>query len=220
MQKYVAMGVWGLIFGLVGLFLLSQSLARPRPSPGQPISPESSRPAPTTRAHAMRTRPVPTTRLQPLSPTAQVSKSSAPVKKSAPPPQTTAATSPPTRLAAQSRPSPSASALQKTPPRAGTPSSSNGQQGLPPLLIGFYVFLLAIFLGFELISKVPPTLHTPLMSGSNAISGITIIGALYCARTSSPSVATILGLLAVIFAMINVVGGYLVTDRMLRMFRK
>ncbi|MCB9476896.1 MAG: NAD(P) transhydrogenase subunit alpha [Deltaproteobacteria bacterium] len=89
---------------------------------------------------------------------------------------------------------------------------------VPPVLIGLYVFLLASFLGFEVITKVPPTLHTPLMSGANAISGITIIGALACARSLDPKVAGVIGFLAVVFAMINVVGGFLVTDRMLRMF--
>lgn len=83
-----------------------------------------------------------------------------------------------------------------------------------------YVFVLAIFIGFELISKVPPTLHTPLMSGSNAISGITIIGALLSAGAEEFTLSTILGLIAIIFAMINVVGGYMVTDRMLKMFKK
>lgn len=84
----------------------------------------------------------------------------------------------------------------------------------------FFVFVLAVFLGIELISKVPSQLHTPLMSGSNAISGITIVGALVAAGTMDNSVlTTVLGTLAVIFAMINVVGGYLVTDRMLGMFK-
>lgn len=87
-------------------------------------------------------------------------------------------------------------------------------------LMMIYVFVLAVFTGFELITKVPPTLHTPLMSGSNAISGITIVGALLSAGIEEFTLSTILGLLAVIFAMINVVGGYLVTDRMLKMFRK
>jgi len=87
-------------------------------------------------------------------------------------------------------------------------------------LMLIYVFVLAIFVGFELITKVPPTLHTPLMSGSNAISGITIVGALLSAGAEEFTISTILGLLAVIFAMINVVGGYLVTDRMLKMFKK
>ena len=87
-----------------------------------------------------------------------------------------------------------------------------------PLLIGLYVFVLACFVGFEVINKVPPTLHTPLMSGANAISGITIVGALYTARTAEVSVSNILGALAIGLAMLNVVGGFLVTDRMLRMF--
>lgn len=84
------------------------------------------------------------------------------------------------------------------------------------------VLLLSIFLGFELISKVPATLHTPLMSGANAISGITIVGALLAAgaSTDQSSLATWLGAIAVTFATINVVGGYLVTDRMLGMFKK
>jgi NAD(P) transhydrogenase subunit alpha len=83
-----------------------------------------------------------------------------------------------------------------------------------------FTFVLAIFLGFELISKVPSTLHTPLMSGANAISGITIVGALIAAGTLETSVLnTVLGVIAVIFAMINVVGGYVVTDRMLAMFK-
>ena len=87
------------------------------------------------------------------------------------------------------------------------------------------VFVLAIYVGWEVITKVPPILHTPLMSGSNAISGITIIGALLLAGKLEGKddlwgqVAWALGMIAVVFAMINVVGGFLVTDRMLRMFR-
>ncbi len=88
------------------------------------------------------------------------------------------------------------------------------------LLMLIYVFVLAMFVGFELITKVPPTLHTPLMSGSNAISGITIVGALISAGLENFTISTILGLIAVIFATINVVGGFLVTDRMLKMFKK
>jgi NAD(P) transhydrogenase subunit alpha len=80
------------------------------------------------------------------------------------------------------------------------------------------IFILAIFVGFEIITKVPPTLHTPLMSGSNAISGIAIIGAIL-ATTMSGEFGRWLGFIAVIFAMINVVGGFLVTDRMLKMFK-
>ncbi|MBN2134654.1 MAG: NAD(P) transhydrogenase subunit alpha [Acidobacteria bacterium] len=83
-----------------------------------------------------------------------------------------------------------------------------------------FIFLLAMFLGIELISKVPSQLHTPLMSGSNAISGITIVGAILAAGTSSDSLRIILGTLAVAFAAINVFGGYIVTDRMLGMFKK
>jgi NAD(P) transhydrogenase subunit alpha len=88
------------------------------------------------------------------------------------------------------------------------------------LLMLIYVFVLAIFVGFELITKVPPTLHTPLMSGSNAISGITIVGALLSAGIGEMTISTILGIVAIVFAMINVVGGFLVTDRMLKMFKK
>ena len=85
----------------------------------------------------------------------------------------------------------------------------------------FFTFVLAIFLGFEIISKVPSQLHTPLMSGSNAISGISIVGALLAAGASTDERITIwLGTFAVACATVNVVGGYLVTDRMLRMFKK
>jgi H+-translocating NAD(P) transhydrogenase subunit alpha len=88
------------------------------------------------------------------------------------------------------------------------------------LLMLIYVFVLSVFVGFELITKVPPTLHTPLMSGSNAISGITIVGALLSAGMEEFTISTILGLVAIIFATINVVGGFMVTDRMLKMFKK
>ncbi len=91
---------------------------------------------------------------------------------------------------------------------------------ISPLIVNIVVFVLAIFVGFEVITKVPATLHTPLMSGSNAISGITIVGALMCAMDETLlRFGVILGFLAVIFATINVVGGYVVTDRMLRMFK-
>ncbi|MFN0008331.1 MAG: NAD(P) transhydrogenase subunit alpha [Planctomycetota bacterium] len=90
---------------------------------------------------------------------------------------------------------------------------------MPFLLIGIWVLVLATFLGFELIGKVPPTLHTPLMSGSNAISGITIVGSLYCVGNDYPGLGTVLGCAAVAMAMVNVVGGFAVTDRMLSMFR-
>lgn len=88
------------------------------------------------------------------------------------------------------------------------------------LLVPITVFVLASFAGFEVISKVPPTLHTPLMSGSNAISGVTIIGAIIAAGLAEGTVGEILGFVAVVFATINVVGGFLVTDRMLGMFRQ
>jgi len=81
------------------------------------------------------------------------------------------------------------------------------------------IFVLSIFVGFEIITKVPPTLHTPLMSGSNAISGIAIIGAVL-ATVVGGEVGMWLGFAAVVFAMINVVGGFLVTDRMLKMFKR
>ena len=88
-------------------------------------------------------------------------------------------------------------------------------------MIGLTIFVLALFVGFEIISKVPRQLHTPLMSGSNAISGITIVGALIVAAKSEGfDLYAILGALAVAFAMFNVVGGYVVTDRMLRMFKR
>ena len=81
------------------------------------------------------------------------------------------------------------------------------------------IFILAMFVGFELITKVPPTLHTPLMSGANAISGIAIIGALIAAGARETNLASILGTLAVALATVNVVGGFLVTNRMLGMFK-
>ena len=81
------------------------------------------------------------------------------------------------------------------------------------------IFVLAIFVGFEIITKVPPTLHTPLMSGSNAISGIAIIGAVLSTNIGG-DIGMWLGFIAVIFAMINVVGGFMVTDRMLKMFKR
>ncbi|MFQ5889422.1 MAG: NAD(P) transhydrogenase subunit alpha [Gemmatimonadota bacterium] len=88
------------------------------------------------------------------------------------------------------------------------------------LLVGIYVFVLAMFVGFEVITKVPPTLHTPLMSGSNAISGISIVGALVIAGAGNSPVLIGIGLVAVILATINAVGGFLVTDRMLQMFKR
>jgi len=88
------------------------------------------------------------------------------------------------------------------------------------LVTSIVIFVLAMFVGFEVITKVPSMLHTPLMSGSNAISGITIIGAILVAGEGHAGLATILGVIAVVLATTNVVGGYLVTDRMLQMFKK
>jgi len=82
------------------------------------------------------------------------------------------------------------------------------------------IFVLAIFVGFEVITKVPPILHTPLMSGANAISGITLIGAIIAAGSKHTLLTTALGFLAVVFATINVVGGFMVTHRMLEMFKR
>ena len=81
------------------------------------------------------------------------------------------------------------------------------------------IFILAVFVGFEIITKVPPTLHTPLMSGSNAISGIAIIGAILATNIDG-NIGMWLGFIGVIFAMINIIGGFMVTDRMLKMFKK
>lgn len=82
------------------------------------------------------------------------------------------------------------------------------------------IFVLSVFIGFEVITKVPPTLHTPLMSGSNAISGITVVGAILSSGTQHTTLTTVLGFLAVVFATINVVGGFWVTHRMLAMFKR
>lgn len=98
--------------------------------------------------------------------------------------------------------------------------AAESRSGLDPLTIGVITFVLAAFIGFEVITKVPPTLHTPLMSGSNAISGITIVGALIASNADAGTLAAVLAFLAVVTATINVVGGFLVTDRMLGMFRK
>lgn len=88
------------------------------------------------------------------------------------------------------------------------------------LIFSLFIFVLACFIGFELISKVPPTLHTPLMSGANAISGITIVGALIVAGSVGEELGKWIGFAAIILASINVVGGFMVTDRMLEMFKK
>ena len=87
-------------------------------------------------------------------------------------------------------------------------------------VVALTILVLALFVGFEVIAKVPPLLHTPLMSGSNAISGITIVGALLAAGREEQTLSTVLGFIAIVFATINVVGGFLVTDRMLGMFKK
>ena len=87
-------------------------------------------------------------------------------------------------------------------------------------MINIVIFTLATFLGFELIHRVPPTLHTPLMSGANAISGITIVGALVVAGGGHGWISTVIGFLAIVLAMFNVAGGYAVTDRMLEMFKR
>ena len=88
------------------------------------------------------------------------------------------------------------------------------------MMLLMFVLVLSIFLGFELINKVPSTLHTPLMSGANAISGITLVGAILSSGGDSSSITIALGTIAVFLASLNVVGGYLVTNRMLRMFKK
>lgn len=109
------------------------------------------------------------------------------------------------------------SLLMATPALASGDATPHGQANMGLL---WFVFALATFLGVELINKVPSKLHTPLMSGSNAISGITIVGALIAAGTESTSpFTTAIGTIAVAAAMINVVGGYFVTDRMLAMFK-
>lgn len=104
-----------------------------------------------------------------------------------------------------------------------TPPAEDTQEGFTrtdALLASLTIFVLAIFVGFEVITKVPPTLHTPLMSGSNAISGITIVGALLATGYGGHGFISFVGMLALIMASINVVGGFLVTHRMLEMFQK
>jgi NAD(P) transhydrogenase subunit alpha len=91
---------------------------------------------------------------------------------------------------------------------------------LETLIAGIVIFTLATFLGVELINRVPTTLHTPLMSGANAISGITVVGAMIVAGGGHGWISTVLGFIAVVLGMMNVVGGYAVTDRMLQMFRR
>jgi len=90
----------------------------------------------------------------------------------------------------------------------------------PELLSALTIFLLAVLVGFEVISKVPATLHTPLMSGANSIHGIVLVGSMLIAATASEPISQVLALVAVAFAAMNVVGGYVVTDRMLQMFKR
>lgn len=91
---------------------------------------------------------------------------------------------------------------------------------VPVLLVSLTIFILSVFLGLEIIGKVPTTLHTPLMSGTNAIHGIVLVGAMLVAGTGNITLTTIIGFIAVVLAAGNVVGGFVVTDRMLQMFRK
>lgn len=99
-------------------------------------------------------------------------------------------------------------------------AGATASQPTLPLIAALTIFVLSIFVGFEIITKIPPTLHTPLMSGSNAISGITLVGAILAAGAGHGPMASALGLSAVILATVNVVGGFLVTNRMLEMFRR
>jgi len=97
---------------------------------------------------------------------------------------------------------------------------STGSMTGPAIIAALYVFVLAAFLGYQVISRVPPLLHTPLMSATNAISGISLVGSIVIAGSGHGRVATILGFVAVACATTNVVGGFVITDRMLRMFKK
>ncbi len=99
-------------------------------------------------------------------------------------------------------------------------ASASSAEGGTFLIFGLWIFFLAAFLGLEMITKVPPTLHTPLMSGANAISGITIVGALFLANQGYPGWSKFFGFLAIVMATVNCVGGFLVTDRMLEFFGK
>lgn len=90
----------------------------------------------------------------------------------------------------------------------------------PSLMTGLYIFMLAAFVGYMVISQVPPLLHTPLMSATNAISGISLVGSLVAAGADYGKASTILGFTAVVCSTINVVGGFLITDKMLKMFKK
>jgi len=108
----------------------------------------------------------------------------------------------------------------ESPPASKPALESQGSSRALVLIGSLTVFVLAVFVGFEVIAKVPPTLHTPLMSGSNAISGITVVGAIIAAGYQSFGLGSFLGMLAIVLATINVVGGFLVTHRMLLMFKK
>ncbi len=114
----------------------------------------------------------------------------------------------------------SASVEVLDPVPAAESAAARRASNLTTLIASLTVFALAIFIGFEVITKVPPTLHTPLMSGSNAISGITVVGAILAAGHALGGLGSVLGMLAVILATVNVVGGFLVTYRMLLMFKK
>ena len=104
---------------------------------------------------------------------------------------------------------------------AEAPGAESASSMSTEVFVGaLYVFALAAFLGYQVISRVPPLLHTPLMSATNAISAISVVGALVTAGSGYNTTSTILGFLAVVAAMTNVVGGFMITDRMLRMFRK
>lgn len=102
---------------------------------------------------------------------------------------------------------------------AGTATPALSSHGAA-LIAGITIFVLAVFVGVEIINKIPPTLHTPLMSGSNAISGITVVGAMLATGAGESGFASLLGFIAVGLAMVNVVGGFLVTHRMLQKFRR
>lgn len=104
--------------------------------------------------------------------------------------------------------------------KAAVAAAGEATLGIPPFYLFLTVFVLAVFVGVEIITKVPPTLHTPLMSGSNAISGIALVGAILVSGSGQGSLATFLGFFAIVFATINVVGGFLVTHRMLEMFQR
>ena len=136
------------------------------------------------------------------------------------PEPTTTETSPETSDSATNSNEEKASQTPNDTPTGDAPAQTELSSKTVVMLAGLTVFVLAIFVGFEIITKVPATLHTPLMSGSNAISGITLVGAVIVAGGGVSFVASTLGMVAVILATINVVGGFLVTHRMLAMFKK